>query len=216
MVKPEQIKARLKVKYPKANLSLKRLDAIAAKLAPKPEDGADDEAIDLILEAANDFISFEEIAREDDRIRTLEANQKPKTDPPAPTDLPTPLPKPEDDAPAWAKPLLESNKKLSEEIEALKTGKVTESKKQTVTDLFEKSEVLKNLKPEVKKRWLDRVNVDSETPFEDQIKELESEYSELVQISADANDYAGPAGSGGSDLKPDSTMIDEIVGNYNI
>jgi hypothetical protein len=31
-------------------------------------------------------------------------------------------------------------------------------------------------------------------PIEDQIKELESEYSELVQVSADNNVYGGAAG----------------------
>jgi hypothetical protein len=35
-VKPEIIKARLKVLFPKANLSQKRLDVYTAKLAPKP------------------------------------------------------------------------------------------------------------------------------------------------------------------------------------
>lgn len=219
-VKPEQIKARLKVKYPKANLSQKRLDAIAAKLALKPEDGADDEAIDAVLEAANDIVSFEEIARDDDRMRTLEKNQKTDTPTPAPTPspapAPAPTPEPGKDTPAWVQALLDSTNKLMQEVETMKTGKITENKRQTVSELIEKSEILKNLKPEVKKRWIDRVNLESDVPFEDQVKELETEYSDLVQTTADNSSYSGPAGNGSSDVKPDEAAINEIVDSFKI
>ena len=72
-VKPEIIKARLKVLFPKANLSQKRLDTYVAKLAPKPADDADDDAIDAIINDYNDVIDFVAVAQEDDRTRTLEA-----------------------------------------------------------------------------------------------------------------------------------------------
>ncbi|MBP1222655.1 hypothetical protein [Flavobacterium sp. 1355] len=218
-VTPEQIKARLKIKYPKANFSQKRIDAIAAKLAPKPVDGADDDAIDAVLEAANDFMSFEDIARQDDRVRTLEANQKPKADPPAPNPNDPPAPakiEVEDDTPKWAKAILESNQKMAGELESFKKGKVIEDKKSTVAQLIEGSEILKGLKPEIKKKWMERVNVESETSFEDQIKELETEYSELVQINADSNSYAPAAGSGSTEFKPDEKVVDDIVNNLNI
>lgn len=215
-VKPEIIKARLKVLFPKANLSIKRLDALAAKLAPMPTDDADDAAVDAILNQANDFNSFEEIAREDDRIRTLEAKANPSPIPtpsPAPNLAPTPTP---DDTPAWAKALIDSNQKMTADLEAIKSGNVLETKKQTASQLFEKSEVLKGLKPELKDRWINRIDVNSETSFEDQITELETEYSELVQVSADTNSYAGPAGGGFKNDKPDSLIVNEIVDNLNI
>ena len=215
-VKPEIIKARLKVLFPKANLSIKRLDALAAKLAPMPTDDADDAAVDAILNQANDFNSFEEIAREDDRIRTLEAKANPSPNPtPAPAPNPSPAPAP-DDTPAWAKALIDSNQKMTADLEAIKSGNVLETKKQTASQLFEKSEVLKGLKPELKDRWINRIDVNSETPFEDQIKELESEYSELVQVSADNNQYGGPAGGGFKNDKPDDLVVNEIVDNLNI
>lgn len=215
-VKPEIIKARLKVLFPKANLSIKRLDALAAKLAPMPTDDADDAAVDAILNQANDFNSFEEIAREDDRIRTLEAKANPSPNPtPAPAPNPSPAPAP-DDTPAWAKALIDSNQKMTADLEAIKSGNVLETKKQTASQLFEKSEVLKGLKPELKDRWINRIDVNSETPFEDQIKELESEYSELVQVSADNNQYGGPAGGGFKNDKPDDLSVNEIVDNLNI
>jgi len=203
-VKPEQIKARLKVKYPKANLSTKRIDAIAAKLCLKPADDADDDAIDEVLEAANDFMSFEEIAREDDRIRTLEANQKPKPEP-TPTPTPTtdpdpnnPASKPSEETPAWAK-------KIQEDLEALKSGKIIESKTQTAQALLDKSTVLKGLKPEIKANWLKRIDLDSETPFEEQVTALETEYTDLIQGVADSADYGGRAPLG----KPDAAKFSD-------
>ncbi len=216
-VKPEVIKARLKVLFPKANLSQKRLDAIAAKLAPMPADDADDAAVDAVVNQANDFNSFDEIAREDDRVRTLEEKAKPSTPPtpPNPTDPPTP-PAPPADAPEWVKAMMETNKALLEKVTAIETGNVLQTKKQTASQLFEKSDVLKGLKEDLKPRWINRIDVNSETPIEDQIKELESEYSELVQVSADSNQYGGPAGGGRTDTKPDDAVVNSIVDNLNI
>ena len=100
--------ARLKALFPKANLSQKRLDALADKLASKPADDADDTAIDVVINDFNDILSIEEIAREDDRVRTLEAKSKEPNPaaPPAPAPAnptpanPTPAPSNGDDVPA--------------------------------------------------------------------------------------------------------------------
>lgn len=216
-VKPEVIKARLKAKYPKANLSTKRLDAIAARLAPKPADDADDDAVDAVLAEANDFMSFEEIAREDDRVRTLEANQKPKPEPnPNPNPNPPadpPSPPTPDDTPSWAKSLMESNAKLEAKITALETGKITESKQLTAQQAFEKSELLKGLKPEIKATWLKRLQVTPETTDEEitsQIESLETEYSELTQNIANNSNFAGPPPAGQTP-KVDDKAVESIV-----
>ena len=105
-VEKSKVIARLKALFPKANLSQKRLDALADKLASKPADDADDAAIDLVINDFNSVLSIEEIAREDDRVRTLEqkANPNPPT-PPAPPAPPTPPTG--DDVPAYVKALLD-------------------------------------------------------------------------------------------------------------
>lgn len=212
-VKPEQIKARLRVLFPKANLSQKRIDAIAAKLCLKPADDADDVAIDEVVNGANDFMAFEDIAREDDRMRTLEANQKAPAPTPEPTPSPTPTHAP-DDAPAWAKALIDSNKKLADDLEVMKSGRVIETKKATASQLFAKSEVLKNMPEKARKNWENRIDVNSETSFEEQILGLETEYSELFQGSADANYYAGPAGGGKpTDVKADQAIAEKMLAN---
>jgi hypothetical protein len=223
-VKPEVIKARLKVLFPKANLSQKRLDAYAAKLAPKPADDADDTAVDAIINDYNEVIDFVAVAQEDDRTRTLEADKKKAEDAAAAKggkggkkdDEEEEEVKIDDDAPAWAKALLKSNEKLTSDLEAIKTGNVLQTKKQTASQLFEKSDVLKGLKDTLKPKWIDRINVDSDTSIEDQIKDLETEYSELVQVNADNNQYGGPAGGGSTATKPDDAVVNSIVDNLNI
>lgn len=209
-VKPEIIKARLKALFPKANLSTKRIDAIAAKLAPMPADDADDAAVDVILNQANDFNSFEDIAKEDDRVRTLEAkvNQPPPTPTPSPNPAdpkPTDPPKPTDETPAWAKALLEK-------VEGLEKGKIAETKTQTATKLFEGSEILKELKPELKEQWIKRVDTNSEIPIEDQVKALETEFSEIKQSFANNTQYSGtpPYDSSGK-KEPSANEIKEIM-----
>lgn len=221
-VKPEIIKARLKVLFPKANLSQKRLDAYAAKLAPRPADDADDEAVDAIINDFNEVIDFEAVAKEDDRIRTLEADKKKaeeaaankgkggKKDEEEDEDEPT------EGMTVFEKAMLKKFGDLKSDIDSIKTGNVLQTKKQTALQSFEKSEILQGLKPELKDRWVNRIDVNSETPIEDQIKELESEYSELVQVSADTNVYAGPAGGGSSNQKPDEAIVSEIVDNLKI
>ncbi len=220
-VKPEIIKARLKVLFPKANLSQKRLDVYTAKLAPKPADDADEATIDAIINDYNDVIDFVAVAQEDDRTRTLEADKK-KAEELAANKKGGKKEEDEEEEDltegmtAFEKQMLKKFGDLKSDIDSIKTGNVIETKKQTASQLFEKSEVLKGLKPELKDRWVNRIDVNSETPFEDQIKELESEYSELVQVNADSTVYGGPAGGGSSNQKPDDSIVNEIVDNLNI
>ena len=213
-VKPEIIKARLKALFPKANLSQKRLDAIADKLAKKPADDANDDAIDVVINEFNDVMSIEEIAKDDDRARTLEADNKAKAELIAKkggkkeeeedNDDPSKK-KNDDDAPAWAKALLEK-------VDNLEKGKVTETKVQTTTKLFGSSEILKGMKPELQEQWIKRVDTNSETPIEDQVKALETEYTEIRQSVADQTQYSGgvPFRTKGGD-EPSAEEIKSIV-----
>lgn len=214
-VKPETIKARLKALFPKANLSQKRLDAYAAKLAPKPADDADDEAIDAIINDYNDVIDFVAVAQGDDRTRTLEADKKKAEELAAGKAKGEKEDEDEDVESAgmtpFEKQMLKKFGDLKSDIDSIKTGNVTQTKKQTALQSFEKSDVLRGLKPELKDRWVNRIDINSETPIEDQIKELESEYSELVQVSADSNIYGGPAGFGSGKSEP---TVEDIKAIY--
>lgn len=213
-VEAKRIKERLRSLYPKVNLSTRRIDEISARLAKKPADDADDTAIDGVINDANDFMPFADIAREDDRVRTLEANQK-SQDPPKPQDPPQDPPKPQDppadDVPAWAKTLIETNNSLKADLQELKTGKIIETKKQQAKKVFDANETLKGLKETVKEKWFNRIDVNSETSIEDQISDLEEEYNDLVQVSADSKKSPGapPNGAGGS--KPTDAELDNVV-----
>lgn len=214
-VEAKRIKERLRALYPKVNLSTKRLDAIAARLAQKPADDAEETAIDQVINDANDFMPFADIAKEDDRVRTLEANQRsqeptPPQDPPAPQDPPQDPPT-DEKMPSWAKAMYDTNKKLLQEVESLKTGKIIETKKATAKKLFDENETLKGLKETVKEKWLNRIDVNSETPIEDQITDLEKEYAELVQVNANSQQVAGAPPNGAVGGKPTDAELKSVA-----
>lgn len=214
-VEKNRVIVRLKALFPKANLSQVRLDALADKLALKPADDADNAAIDTVINDFNDVMDIAEIAREDDRIRTLEAKSKEPV--PTPPADPKPEPTPAEPVPEWAKALINQNEKLNQDLTELKTGKVLENKRSVATQLFGKSEVLQHMPASAKARWIERIDLDSETSFEDQIKGLETEYTELVQGSADANHYAGPAGEGKANANQvDEKLVNSVIDNMQI
>jgi len=213
-VPTDRIKGRLRAKYPTANLSTKRLDEYAAKLAPKPADDADDAAIDAILEEANGLIDFVGVAREDDRVRNLETlAAKVKLDeppaPPAPTEA-----KPGDETNTLLRTLTEAVTKLTGDVTALKDGKVLDQKKQTALQAIESSEIFKKLTPEQRQKWSDRIDLTSETSFDDQVKAFETELTDLRQSTADSGNYAGaPPASAGGKGEPSDKELDAIVSN---
>jgi hypothetical protein len=214
-VEKSRLVSRFRIKFPKVNLSNERLNEIADRLSKKPADDADDAAIDLVLDEANELLSFEDIAKSDDRLKNAEALAKKNAEK---KDDKTEVGKKDEevvdvdkDAPEWAKAMLEQNKKLASDLEALKTGKVIETKKQNASELFAKSEVLKRIPEGIRQNWVNRIDVNSETPFEEQIQALETEYSTLVQVNADNNQYSGPAGNGSADIKADDAVVDAVV-----
>lgn len=222
-VAPEKIKARLKALYPKANLSTKRLDVYAAKLAPKPADDADDEAIDAIINDYNEVIDFEAVAKEDDSNRTLLA--KAKADAEAAKakggdgnkgddeddDIDT------DGMTAFEKTMLKKFGEIKSELDTIKSGNAKQSKLEQAKSLLEKSEVFKKLDEDAKSFMLKNVDLESETPFEEQITGLEGVFGKLVQSSADGGDYPGPPpANGGKTEKFSEADADAIVSELGI
>ncbi|NQY30349.1 MAG: hypothetical protein HRT69_12860 [Flavobacteriaceae bacterium] len=220
-VPAQKIKDRLKAKFPKANLSTKRLDALADRLSKKPADDADDAAIDVVLDNANDFMPFEDIAKDDDRTRTLEAKAKdpvPKTAEEIEADRVAKEKeeaaiKAQGEAPEWAKIMIANNTKMAEEITELKQGKVTDNKRELAKKAFDSSDALKGLKPEIKEKWLGRIDLESETSFEDQVKGLETEHSDLVQTHANSQEYPGAPPGSFSNTAPTAEEVSDIVDN---
>ncbi|WP_438423252.1 hypothetical protein [Aquimarina macrocephali] len=221
-VEVQKIKDRIKALFPNVNLSQARIDEVSDRLAKLPSDDADEAAIDAVVNSANAFMPFDGIAKEDDRVRNLEAKTKKNVDPvpkPTPSQAPVTPPNPNtdnqnvnEDTPAWVKALLDSNKVLTEKVTDLEKGKVIENKLQQATKVFENSKVLKAIKKEeIKETWMKRIDLESETSFEDQVKGLEEEYNDLVQTHNDSKDFAGTPPNGFSSDEATDQEIDDIV-----
>ena len=146
-------------------------------------------------------LADKEVQSEIDR-RVTQAIDKIKGTPPTP---PTP---PTDETPEWAKGLIEQNKALTDKINAIETGKVIESKQQQALSVLQKSEVLND---SIKTKWANRIDLNSEVSFEDQVKGLESEFTELRQGLVDATALAGSTPMISSGGKASDAELESIL-----
>lgn len=217
-VEKQRVIDRLKALFgAKANFSTERLNEISERLSAIPEDGADDATIDAFLNQANAIHPFDLITKTDDKIRGLEAKLPKPAPAPAPTPGGEPTPTPGDDTPKWAQAILASNEALAKKVEAFETGKVVSDKRAEANKLFEASETLKHLNPAVKANWMSRVDVNSETPADEQIKALETEFTTMQQNFADSIGHAGGlpivgAPTGAPSAKDVASIVDNLVG----
>ena len=130
------LRSRFRDLFPKAqNLKKERLDVFVSKLSSKLSEESTQEDVDALWQDYNEVVNFEQLAKDDDRLRTL--------------NVPKPQPKPEeapkqseapksDDVPEWAKALLTEVKTLREE-------KVQD----TIQSKFRNHEVLKGIPTEI-------------------------------------------------------------------
>lgn len=209
---------RLRALFPKANLSQKRMDSIADRLCTQLEEDAEDSAIDEVINDFNDFMSLEQIAKNDDRDRKAEADKKKNKRKPAANDEEDEDEEEEipEDTPKYIKDILKQNKQIAAELAEIKSGKITDTKRMQAKKAFESSELLKGMNDEVKQKWMERYDLDSETSFEDQTKELETEFSTLTQSSADSNHYGGPAGEGKKVGEVKQEEVEKVMDRMNV
>lgn len=127
---------------------------------------------------------------------------------PNPPNPPTPSTPPED-APAWAKSLIDSNKSLADKLEKLENEKATQTKAQKASAALQASKVIPQ---KLHEKWAKRLNPDSETSLEDQVKELETEFNELHTDIVGSTVGSGLPKGGGADGAASETEVDAIVG----
>ena len=181
----DKLLALLKTKYP--GVPDATLDRIATK---KTETVTDEAQLKTIVDGINfaDVIQSESDYRATEASKTAVTNYEKKhnlkegkqiEDPPKKKDPdPKAEPKPGDEPPAWAKQLIEDNKKLNETITGITKSQQVTSKQAQALETFKKSKII----PEkLQQAWLKRIDLESETSFEDQIKALEAEYTETHQ-----------------------------------
>lgn len=124
----KQIKARLKVLYPGVNLSNKRIEAIAAKVDAKV---TTEEEIDDALSTYDEYHSFAEMAKEDDRERLrLKKESETKTPEQIAAEKEDKDPVVDPEMPSWAKALVTSTQALALGLQAIQGEKVTNTRKQ--------------------------------------------------------------------------------------
>lgn len=131
----QEVQGRLRELFPKANLSKTRIEQYATKLTAKLNEESTQEDLDNLIKDLNDVVNFEEVAKQDDQLRTF-LNAKPKT-----KEEEEPKPKEDivdDSTPAWAKA-------LQDEIKSLRAEKVTE----TIETKFRGHESLKGVPKEM-------------------------------------------------------------------
>jgi len=185
---------RIKALHPKTNLSNARLDEISARLIKKLNDDADDTAIDEAIGIADDYNPFTEIARNDDKIRDLEAKAKKPADK---IDEPKPDPIPDDVSPAM-RAYLDKQNELIEKINGKLEGFEKGQQRKSLSERFNSDERVKNI-PDFMKRGYTPQNEDE---FEKNITDLSSaftKYAEDNKLSILGNDY--PSGSGSGEVK---------------
>lgn len=111
----QEIQGRLRLLYPKANLSSTRISQYAERLKAKLSEESTQEDVDNLIKDLNDLVDFSQVAKDDDRLRTY---QKPKEEM---KQEETPKPTNTDN------PMLEMLKQLTDKIDKLESDKFQES-----------------------------------------------------------------------------------------
>jgi hypothetical protein len=171
-------KARLKAKTKASgvNLSQKRIDAYADRLHKKFPTVTEEADHDKHIDDLNDVVLFADVAKEDDRIRTLEARNRQQDPQDEPDDQDEPVNNPagkrkpskkDDDVPAWAKTMMD-------ELKTLKTEKVQSTIK---TQLAEKLKG-KNIPEKFYNKW---TLPEKEEDLDQFATDVETQWTELKQ-----------------------------------
>ena len=129
----QEIQGRLRLLYPKANLSSTRISQYAERLKAKLSEESTQEDVDNLIKDLNDLVDFSQVAKDDDRLRTY---QKPKEE--MKQEEPKQSEEPKEEVPTWAQALLTEVKTLREE-------KVQD----TIQSKFRNHEALKGIPTEI-------------------------------------------------------------------
>lgn len=204
----------LKAKFEGVSESI--LDRVATSLAKKVTSEDDVETIvggvtfQQVLESYADSRSTEAA---NSAVANYEKKHNLKDGKPAEAGGPKPDPKKDDDdTPAWAKALIEQNDRLQKEVNAMKSGKVVESRRAQM------DEVLKGLSASQKKAYA-RMNLESGTDeeFANVLEEIKGEVAAIQKetktkgaaFGAPFNGESGPVKG-----EPSKEDVDAIVNSF--
>lgn len=122
-------------------------------------------------------------------------------------DDPTDDGKGDEKVPKWAQKLIKENSELKNTIQGITKSQEVGTKRQQAQALLEKSKIPEKLRA----KWITRVDLDSETPLEEQITELETEYVDLQQEHINAAVKEGSLAPGAGTKEFESKEVEEYL-----
>ena len=179
----EKIIARLRILFPGVNLSKSRLDRFCNPDKLKITEETEETEIDQKLKDLNEVFDFSDIAKNDDRLRTLEAKEKkePNKEPEKKSDQEPERPEEAGLSPE-VKALMETVKALTQTVSTMQAGKTTESRKQILETK------LKEAQPKFKEKILkdfSRMQFEKDEDFDAYLTETETDLTEFNQSLSD-------------------------------
>ncbi|MEE9408263.1 MAG: hypothetical protein V3V28_09330 [Polaribacter sp.] len=111
-------------------------------------------------------------------------------------------PKKDDDMPAWAKTLMDK-------VEGIEKSKTTESKLEQAKASLKGSKIISE---KLQERWVSRIDLESDKSFEDQVKELETEYTETYTAAVGGASGKGLPLGGQNTGEASDSEVEEIFG----
>lgn len=212
----KEIIALLKTKFPGVQLSAARVEAIATKIDAKITTA---EEIEAKLDEANELFPFADIAKQDDRIRSLEEEAKKKK----PADEKGDNPKKEepkvDETPTekMLREALDGIKSLTSEVASIKGEKVTNTRRATYL------ESLKGTSKEYQEREMkkfDRMKFETDEEFNEFLTEAKELHADAIQddaLDGVGNDKPLASSSGNASAKrATDAELDEVMGELKI
>lgn len=208
------IKALLQSKFGGVQLSQARIDAIAGRLEGKV---TTEEELLQRMETLNEALPFADIAKEDDRVRSLEAAAKAKGDEKQEEKKPEEKKPTGEDIPAWAQAIIDGNKTVNEKLAALEGNKVIGDRKSLILAKLKDADEAYSSKV---LRDFGRMSFADDAAFEEYLGEVESDYTGHVQTTAESQlgkdaPFKG-IGKDGKVTEATQAEVDQVIGEIKI
>ncbi len=205
------IRALLQTKFGGAQLSAARVDELAKRFEGKV---TTEEELEAKMGAINEYLPFTDLAKDDDRARSVQAElDKLKTPAPAPQPTPpepTPVPTPaaSEEVPAWAKAIIDGNKTVTEKLAALEGQKVVNDRRSII------QAKLKDAGEDYSAKVLrdfGRMSFQDDAAFDAYLADVETDFANHTQTQAESKlGKDSPFSSVGKDGKVKEATKEEL------
>lgn len=214
------IRALLQTKFGGAQLSAARVDELAKRFEGKV---TTEEELEAKMGAINEYLPFTDLAKDDDRARSVQAElDKLKTPAPAPQPTPpepTPVPAPaaSEEVPAWAKAIIDGNKTVTEKLAALEGQKVVNDRRSII------QAKLKDAGEDYSAKVLrdfGRMSFQDDAAFDTYLADVETDFANHTQTQAESklgkDSPFSSVGKDGKVVEASQAEIDKLFGDIKI